>query len=71
MNADVFAEKWEQISGEVKKQWGRITDADLKEVEGHMSRLIRLLQERYDYSPERVEHGSIIGNSLFNDTGSA
>jgi uncharacterized protein YjbJ (UPF0337 family) len=55
VNADVFAEKWEQIRGEVKKQWSRLTDADLKEVEGQMTRLIRLLQERYDYSRERVE----------------
>lgn len=55
MNADVFAEKWEQIRDEVQEQWSRLTDADLKEIQGQMSRLVRLLQERYDYSRERVE----------------
>jgi ElaB/YqjD/DUF883 family membrane-anchored ribosome-binding protein len=55
MNAGAFAEKWEQIQDEVQEQWSRLTDADLKEIQGQMSRLVHLLQERYDYSRERVE----------------
>ena len=32
MNSDVFKGKWMQIKGEVKSQWGKLTDDDLDRV---------------------------------------
>jgi uncharacterized protein YjbJ (UPF0337 family) len=47
MNADQFKGKWVQFKGELKKQWGRFTDDDLKQIEGDYDKFIGKLQERY------------------------
>jgi uncharacterized protein YjbJ (UPF0337 family) len=56
MNADVLAGKWKQVQGEVKKQWGKLTDDDLMIVEGQRDKLVGLVQERYGYAREQAEH---------------
>jgi len=56
MNADVLAGKWKQVQGEVKEQWGKLTDDDLAIVEGQKDKLVGLLQERYGYAREKAEH---------------
>jgi len=55
MNADVLAGKWKQVQGEVKKQWGKLTDDDLVIVEGQKDKLVGLVQERYGYAREQAE----------------
>ena len=47
MNADQFKGKWMQFKGELKKQWGRFTDDDLKQIEGDYDKFVGKLQERY------------------------
>ena len=56
MNADILAGKWKQVQGEVKKQWGKLTDDDLVMVEGQKDKLVGLVQERYGYAREKAEH---------------
>lgn len=34
MNEQQLKGKWNQVKGEVKERWGRLTDDDLMEVEG-------------------------------------
>ena len=46
MNADHFKGKWNQFKGELKKQWGKITDDDLTRVEGDYDKFKGLMQER-------------------------
>ena len=50
MNSDVFKGKWHQLKGEVKSQWGKLTDDDLDRVEGDAEKLIGRVQERYGYA---------------------
>lgn len=52
MNSDVFKGKWMQIKGEVKSQWGKLTDDDLDRVEGDTEKLVGKVQERYGYARE-------------------
>ncbi|HVG72741.1 MAG TPA: CsbD family protein [Vicinamibacterales bacterium] len=52
MNSDVFKGKWMQIKGEVKSQWGKLTDDDLDRVEGDAEKLVGRVQERYGYARE-------------------
>ena len=52
MNEDVLKGKWRQIKGEVKSQWGKLTDDDLDRVEGDAEKLIGRVQERYGYQRE-------------------
>ena len=56
MNTDILAGKWKQAKGEVKKQWGKLTDDDLVVIEGQQDKLIGLVQERYGYAREQAEH---------------
>jgi uncharacterized protein YjbJ (UPF0337 family) len=49
MNADVLKGKWLQLKGEVRRQWGKLTDDDLDQIEGNAEKMIGKLQERYGY----------------------
>jgi uncharacterized protein YjbJ (UPF0337 family) len=54
MNSDVLKGKWHQLKGEIKSQWGRLTDDDLDVVQGDMEKLIGKVQERYGYERDRA-----------------
>lgn len=55
MNEDVLKGKWKQLKGEVKEQWGRLTDDDLDRIEGNYDQLVGRVQERYGYSREEAK----------------
>jgi len=55
MNTDQIQGKWEQIKGEAKVQWGKLTDDDLDQVEGNAQKLAGRIQERYGYAKEQAE----------------
>ncbi len=54
MNTDQFKGKWVQFKGEVKKQWGKFTDDDLKQIEGDYDKFVGRIQERYGDKKEEV-----------------
>ncbi|HVP34919.1 MAG TPA: CsbD family protein [Steroidobacteraceae bacterium] len=51
----VVAGAWHQIKGKVKEQWGKLTEDDLKELEGHAEQLAGKLQERYGLLHKEAE----------------
>jgi uncharacterized protein YjbJ (UPF0337 family) len=55
MNNDIFAGKWKQFRGEVKRRWGKLTDDDLDQIEGSYDKFLGRMQERYGYAKERAE----------------
>jgi uncharacterized protein YjbJ (UPF0337 family) len=55
MTEDVLKGKWKQLRGEIRKQWGKLTDDDLDIVGGETERLVGVLQERYGYTRQRAE----------------
>src|SRR5204863_6034200 len=50
MNADTLKGQWHQVKGEIKTQWGKLTDNDLDQIAGQSEKLIGKLQERYGYA---------------------
>jgi len=46
---------WEQMKGRVKQQWGKLTDDDLKQLQGHVEELAGKLQQRYGLAKEEAE----------------
>jgi uncharacterized protein YjbJ (UPF0337 family) len=52
---DELAGKWKQFRGEVRKQWGQLTDDDFQYVAGNRDKLIGRLQERYGIAKEEAE----------------
>lgn len=55
MTEDIFRGAWRQLKGSVKREWGRLTDDDLLQINGNMDRLIGKLQQRYGYSKVQAE----------------
>lgn len=55
MNSDIFKGKWNQFKGDVKRQWGQLTDNDVAEIEGNYDKFVGRLQERYGWERERAE----------------
>jgi uncharacterized protein YjbJ (UPF0337 family) len=67
MNSDILSGKWKQFKGEVKRQWGMLTDDELDEIQGNRDKLAGKLQEKYGYSRERAESEI---DRFIDDTGS-
>src|SRR5580658_2790690 len=55
MNNDRVAGVWHQVKGKVKEKWGKLTDDDLRELEGHGEQLAGKLQERYGLARDEAE----------------
>lgn len=55
MNEDVFKGKWHQLKGEMKSQWGKLTDDDFDRAEGDAEKLIGRVQERYGYQRDQAK----------------
>jgi uncharacterized protein YjbJ (UPF0337 family) len=55
MNNDQAAGAWREIRGKVKAQWGKLTDDDLKQLEGNLQQLAGKLQQRYGLARAEAE----------------
>lgn len=55
MNKDVLKGKWKEMQGEVKKQWGKLTDDDLTVIDGEKDKLFGVIQTKYGYTKDRIE----------------
>ena len=54
MNEDVLKGKWQEIQGDVKKTWGRLTDDEVMVIDGESEKLVGLLQTKYGYAKEKA-----------------
>lgn len=54
MNKDQWQGKWKQLTGQVKQQWGQLTDDDLDQIAGDRERLEGRIQERYGIEREEA-----------------
>jgi uncharacterized protein YjbJ (UPF0337 family) len=55
MNADVLKGRWNQVKGDVRSRWGKLTDDDMMQIQGDTEKLIGKLQERYGMKREQAE----------------
>ncbi len=54
MNWTQIEGKWEQVKGEAKTKWAKLTDDDLKAVGGQLERLAGKIVERYGVKKEQA-----------------
>lgn len=47
INSDQIKGEWKQQVGAAKVAWGKLTDDELLQTEGHAEKLAGLVQERY------------------------
>ena len=55
MNNDIIKGKWKQLSGNIQKQWGKLTDDDMTVAEGTRDYLSGKIQERYGIAKDAAE----------------
>lgn len=55
MNKDIFKGQWNEIKGNIKEQWGKLTDDDLTQINGRRDQLVGFLQKRYGYAKDQAE----------------
>ena len=54
MNKDQLQGDWNNLKGKIKEKWGKLTDDDLKVIEGKRDQLSGKLQERYGLAKEQA-----------------
>ena len=55
MNRNILEGQWKQMRGQIRQQWGRLTDDELDQVSGKYEQLAGLIQEKYGYSANEAE----------------
>jgi uncharacterized protein YjbJ (UPF0337 family) len=55
MNNDILKGRWNQVKGEIRTKWAKLTDNDVMYIQGEAEKLIGKLQERYGYKREQAE----------------
>jgi uncharacterized protein YjbJ (UPF0337 family) len=54
-NKDILLGKWHELKGQVRQQWGKLTDDDFTRLSGKAEELAGALQQRYGYSKAQAE----------------
>ena len=49
MNTNDLEGNWNKLKGEIRSQWGKLTDDDIERISGNKDRLIGMVQEKYGY----------------------
>ncbi len=55
MNQDRVEGNWLQFKGQVKEQWGKLTDDDLDIIAGKRDQLLGRIQERHGLAKDEAE----------------
>ena len=55
VNEQILKGKWRRIKGDIRQDWGKLTNNDLDRVEGTINKLFGLLQEKYGYAKEKAK----------------
>jgi uncharacterized protein YjbJ (UPF0337 family) len=52
---DKIAGSWKEFKGNVRKEWGKLTDDDLEQIKGSRDVLVGRIQQRYGWAREEAE----------------
>ncbi len=55
MNEDTLKGQWKQLKGEIVKQWGKLTNDEVDQINGEYEKLVGRIQERYGQTREEAE----------------
>ena len=54
MNQDTLKGQWKQVKGQVREQWGKLTDDDVEQIAGQGEQLAGKIQERYGIAKDEA-----------------
>ena len=55
MNRDTLKGQWTQLKGQLRKQWGKLTEDEVDQIQGDSEILMGKLQQRYGYTREQAQ----------------
>lgn len=55
MNWDTIKGNWQEFRGNVRQQWGKLTDDDMEVIAGKRDELVGKIQQRYGVAKEEAE----------------
>lgn len=55
MNTDIIKGNWVKVKGQLRQQWGKLTDNDIAQMQGSQEELIGKLQSVYGYQRDQAE----------------
>jgi uncharacterized protein YjbJ (UPF0337 family) len=55
MNHDILQGRWQQLKGEAKVKWGKLTNDDIDQISGERDKLVGKLRERYGLERDKAE----------------
>jgi uncharacterized protein YjbJ (UPF0337 family) len=55
MNWDTIEGNWKKFTGNVKEQWGKLTDDDITRINGNREQLEGMIQERYGVAKDKAK----------------
>jgi len=56
MNPEILRGRWNELKGDVRTRWGKLTNDDVMQIQGQAEKLIGMLQQRYGYKREQAEN---------------
>lgn len=55
MDRDLFEKQWFQIRDTIKERWNKLTDEDIRQINGRYDQFVAKLQQRYGYTREEID----------------
>ena len=55
MNSDIIEGNWKELRGNVQKQWGKLTDSHLDQINGSREKLSGAIQKSYGIARDDAE----------------
>jgi uncharacterized protein YjbJ (UPF0337 family) len=55
LNEETIKGKWKEIKGEIRTQWGNMTEDELEKSSGNINSIAGLIQQRYGAKKEEVQ----------------
>lgn len=55
MNREQFESQWANIKAYVQDKWSRLTDEDIRQINGRFDQFLSKVQQRYGYTREEIE----------------
>jgi uncharacterized protein YjbJ (UPF0337 family) len=55
MNDNQVSGKWNEVKGEIRSAWGKLTDDELEETKGDAQSIQGLIQQRYGEKEETIK----------------
>jgi uncharacterized protein YjbJ (UPF0337 family) len=55
VNQDTLKGQWTQLKGQIREQWGKLTNDDLDQIQGRSEQLVGRIQERYGIARDEAQ----------------